>query len=60
MTIQKIEMELGGKTIVLEQGRIAGQANGAVLVTCGDTVVMATACMSAKENTRSARFRVDL
>lgn len=48
MTIQKIEMELGGKTIVLEQGRIAGQANGAVLVTCGDTVVMATACMSAK------------
>ncbi len=47
MTIQKTEMELGGKTIVLEQGRIAGQANGAVLVTCGETVVMATACMSA-------------
>ncbi|NLN76684.1 MAG: polyribonucleotide nucleotidyltransferase, partial [Armatimonadetes bacterium] len=48
MTIQKTELELGGKTIVIEQGRIAGQANGAVLVTCGDTVVMATACMSAK------------
>jgi polyribonucleotide nucleotidyltransferase len=48
MTIQKIEMELGGKTIVLEQGRVANQANGAVLVTCGETVVMGTACMSVK------------
>ncbi len=48
MTIQKIEMELGGKTVVLEQGRVANQANGAVLVTCGETVVLATACMSAK------------
>ena len=48
MTIQKTEMELGGKTIVLEQGRVANQANGAVLVTCGETIVMGTACMSAK------------
>lgn len=46
MTIQKAEIELGGKTIVIEQGRVANQANGAVLVTCGDTIVMATACMS--------------
>src|SRR5450759_896362 len=48
MTIQKTEMELGGKTIVLEQGRVANQASGSVLVTCGETVVMGTACMSAK------------
>src|SRR5512140_1956845 len=48
MTIQKTEMELGGKTIVLEQGRVANQASGAVLVKCGETVVMGTACMSAK------------
>ena len=48
MTIQKTEMEINGKTIVLEQGRVANQASGSVLVTCGDTVVMGTACMSAK------------
>ena len=48
MTINKMEMELGGKTIVLETGRVANQASGAVLVTCGDTVVLGTACMSAK------------
>lgn len=48
MTIQKTEMELGGKTVTLEHGRVANQASGSVLVTCGDTVVMGTACMSAK------------
>jgi len=48
MTINKTEFELGGRTVVLEQGRVAGQANGAVLVTCGDTVVIGTACISAE------------
>ena len=48
MTINKTEFELGGMTVVLEQGRVVGQANGAVLVTCGDTVVMGSACMSVK------------
>jgi polyribonucleotide nucleotidyltransferase len=48
MTINKMEIELGGKTIALETGRIANQANGAVLLSCGETVVMATATMSAK------------
>ncbi|HET6496866.1 MAG TPA: polyribonucleotide nucleotidyltransferase [Thermoleophilia bacterium] len=38
-----IEVEIGGKTIKLETGRLAKQANGAVLVTCGDTVVLVTA-----------------
>jgi len=41
-------MELGGKTLILEQGRVANQANGAVLVSCGETVVLGTACMSAE------------
>src|SRR3989339_658716 len=47
MTISRVEIELGGKTVVLETGQVANQANGAVLVKCGDTVVMATACMSS-------------
>ncbi|MCE5197608.1 MAG: polyribonucleotide nucleotidyltransferase [Armatimonadota bacterium] len=48
MTITTVETELGGKTLTLEQGRVAGQANGAVLLRCGETVVLATATMSAK------------
>ncbi|MCE5315680.1 MAG: polyribonucleotide nucleotidyltransferase [Armatimonadota bacterium] len=48
MTINKVEIELGGKTYALETGRIANQANGAVLLSCGETIVMATATMSAK------------
>lgn len=47
MTISRAEIELGGKTVVLETGRVANQANGAVLASCGDTVVLATATMSA-------------
>lgn len=48
MTITKVEIELDGKTYVLEHGRVASQANGAVLLTCGDTVVFAAATMGAK------------
>lgn len=38
-----VETEIGGKTITLETGRLAKQANGAVLVRCGDTMVLVTA-----------------
>lgn len=37
-------MEIGGKTLSLETGAVARQANGAVVVRYGDTVVLATAC----------------
>ncbi|MDH7600818.1 MAG: polyribonucleotide nucleotidyltransferase [Armatimonadota bacterium] len=47
MTVKSVEIELDGKTILLETGRVAGQANGAVIATCSDTVVIATACMSS-------------
>jgi polyribonucleotide nucleotidyltransferase len=40
-----IEVEVGGQTITLETGRLAKQANGAVLVRCGDTVVLVSAVM---------------
>jgi polyribonucleotide nucleotidyltransferase len=38
-----VEVEVGGKTITMETGRMAKQANGAVLVRCGDTTVLVTA-----------------
>lgn len=46
MAISRAETELDGRTIVLETGRVANQANGAVLLSCGDTVILATATMS--------------
>ena len=46
--IEQVEMDLDGRTLRIETGRVAKQADGAVLVTMGDTVVMATACMSSK------------
>ena len=44
----KIEIEWGGRTLTLETGKIARQADGAVLATYGETVVLATV-VSAKE-----------
>jgi len=38
-----VEVEVGGKKITLETGRLAKQANGAVLVRCGDTMVLVAA-----------------
>ncbi|MGZ2410769.1 polyribonucleotide nucleotidyltransferase [Sphingomonas sp. F9_3S_D5_B_2] len=45
-----VEIELGGKTLKLETGRIARQADGAVLATLGETVVLCavTAAKSVK------------
>ena len=40
---QTVEFDLDGKTVVLETGRLAKQAGGAVLVSCGDTRVLVTA-----------------
>ena len=48
MTDKKVQVELEGKTYTLETGKVANQANGAVWATCGDTVVLATATMSAE------------
>ena len=41
-------MELAGRTLSMEIGRVAEQANGAVLVRYGDTVVLVTATASEK------------
>ena len=41
--IHREEIEWGGRKLTLESGRIARQANGAVLATYGDTVVLCTA-----------------
>jgi polyribonucleotide nucleotidyltransferase len=42
----KFEMDNGGRPLIVEIGRYAGQANGAALVRYGDTVVLVSATMS--------------
>ncbi|PWK68354.1 polyribonucleotide nucleotidyltransferase [Aminobacter sp. AP02] len=44
----KVEIEWGGRPLILETGKIARQADAAVLATYGETVVLATV-VSAKE-----------
>lgn len=46
-----VQVEFGGRTITMSTGKMAKQASGAVLVSCGDTVVLVTAvaAKSAKE-----------
>ena len=43
---KKYEMELAGKTLRVDVDRVAKQANGAVLIHYGDTVVLSTATAS--------------
>ena len=48
----QVSLEVGGRTLVLETGKIAKQANGAVMARYGDTVVLTTACMASTANER--------
>ena len=46
--INKFEMEIGGRVLKFEHGRVAAQAGGAVTVQYGDTMLLATATASKK------------
>ncbi len=48
MEIIRVEGDVAGKKVILETGRVAKQADGAVWVQCGGTVVLVTA-VSARE-----------
>jgi polyribonucleotide nucleotidyltransferase len=41
------DISIGGRTISIETGRLAKQADGAVIVRLGDTMVLVTACADA-------------
>jgi polyribonucleotide nucleotidyltransferase len=51
-----VEVDLGGRTITLESGKMAKQANGAVVVRSGDSVVLVTACMADQPKPNAAFF----
>ncbi len=46
--INRVETEIGGKTISIETGKIAKQASGSVVVRSGDTIVLVTVVGAGK------------
>lgn len=52
--MHRVETEINGRRFVIETGRVAKQAHGAVMVSCGDTVVLVT--VVASEETREMDF----
>jgi polyribonucleotide nucleotidyltransferase len=46
--VHSCEIDLGTCVLRLETGQVAKQAGGAVMVKCGDSVVLATACAAAE------------
>mgnify|MGYP001313140346 CR=1 FL=1 len=52
----KKEIEWNGKKLSIETGKIARQANGAVMLRCGDTVILSTAVATKKANPETDFF----
>ena len=46
MESQSFKCEVGGRSLIIDTGKLAGQASGAVTVRYGDTVVLVTVCLS--------------
>jgi polyribonucleotide nucleotidyltransferase len=55
VTIQTETLEIAGKKLIIETGKVAKQANGACTVTMGDTVVLVTV-VTAKEPREGVDF----
>src|SRR3954464_8328637 len=47
VNLQKREVQIGSRTLSLETGKLAKQADGSVIVRSGDTVVLVSACHAA-------------
>ena len=44
MNVHKVSTRIGDRDLTIETGKLAKQADGAVIVSYGDTVVLVTAC----------------
>ena len=53
--ISRQEIEIDGKKIILETGKVARQADGAIIATCGETVVIATVVGAKKVKPEATR-----
>lgn len=60
MQIQSVSKEIAGRTMTIETGRMALQADGAVTIQYGETVVLCTAVMSPKGDPNADFFRLTM
>ena len=44
----EVELEIGGKRLIIETGKVAKQANGSVTVRLGDTMILSAVCASER------------
>src|SRR5260221_11513745 len=58
--VHTFEVDLNGRKITLETGKMAKQANGAVVVRSGDSVVLVTACANEDLKAGAAFFPLTL
>src|ERR1700682_2220069 len=49
---RQVTVEVGGRPLILETGKVAKQANGAIMARYGDTIVLTTACIAPTANDR--------
>src|SRR3989339_68746 len=56
MKPEQTRIKLGKSDLIIETGKLANQANGSVVVTCGGTVVLVTVCMSNGPRDRASFF----
>src|SRR5271163_801665 len=54
--LHTVEIDLEGQKITIETGKIAKQANGAVVVRSGDTVVLVSACSNEEPKPNASFF----
>jgi len=54
--LHTVEIDLHGRKLTLETGKLAKQANGAVVARSGDSVVLVSACASEKPKPNAAFF----
>ncbi len=63
ITIQnnRLIIDLNGKELIFETGKVARQANGSIMLHCGETTILSSACKSktASENIDFFPLRVD-
>src|ERR1035438_9026394 len=56
MKIHKFEIDLDGRKLTIETGKIAKQSSGSVVVRWGDSVVLVSACSAARPKPNQSFF----
>ena len=59
--MRTVQREIAGRTLSIETGKMAGQANGSVVVRYGDSIVLVTACVApeSREGTDFLPLTID-